>query len=183
PSRANRLIVSAGDRLSWIYLLIVLISVYEVFMRYVFNRPTTWVHESSLYLAGIVMVYGGLYAYAKDKHIAVGVVTDLLPERVRTVFYALADVITLLYIALLTLSTILMAKEAVFAPGGAIRLERSGSSWNSVFPGVVKISMSVFLLWFLALVAVHVAARCALPVQAKRQMQRNEQQPDKGASP
>ncbi len=165
---ANRLIVAIGNQLSWIYLFIVLISIYEVFMRYAFNRPTTWVHESSLYLAGLVMIYGGLYAFAKDKHIAVSVVTDLLPVQIRDIFHFLADVVTLLYIILLTISTILMAKEAIFAPSGAIRLERSGSSWNSVFPGIVKISMSLFLIMFLCLVTIHVVTKCLLMVKSKK---------------
>ena len=169
--RANRFIVAVGDQLSWVYLFIVIISVYEVFMRYVFNRPTTWVHESSLYLAGIVMIYGGLYAFAKDKHIAVSVVTDLLPTKVGNIFHLLADILTLLYMAFLTISTILMAKEAVFTPSGTIQLERSGSSWNSVFPGVVKISMSLFLAMFLCLLAIHVLAKSILLVRGKHDVQ------------
>ncbi len=157
--RINAFVILIGKGLSWVYLVIVLLSVYEVFMRYVFNRPTIWVHETTLSLAAIVMLYGGVYAYAKDKHISVSVIVDLFPKKVQYIFSLLADVIALFYVILLWVSTVIITKSAFFSPAGDIRLERSGSSWNSVFPSIIKFSMSIFLLLFIVLITAHVITK------------------------
>lgn len=160
-------IVSVGNKIAWVYLFIVLISVYEVLMRYLFNSPTTWVHETSLALAGIAMVYGGLYAYAKDKHISVSVIVDLLPRNIRLFFKFVADILGLIYIVLLGISTFMITKLALFAPDGRIQLERSGSSWNSVFPGVAKLFMSIFILLFIILIFLHIVVDLIKLIQKK----------------
>ncbi len=160
-SRANGVVIAIGEKISWLYACIVVISFYEVLMRYAFNKPTVWVHESALALAGIAMIYGGLYAFAKNKHIAVSVIVDLLPKKAQAFFALFADIVALLYLVLLSLSVFAMTKLALFAPDGSIRLERTGSSWNSIFPAVVKLSMSATLVLFVALAAVHAYAKIA----------------------
>ncbi len=152
-------IIKGGECLSWVYLFIVGISVYEVFMRYVFHRPTTWVHETSIALAGVCMIYGGLYAYAKDKHISITILTDVMSTVWQRVFILFSDVVGLCYIAILTIASVFMAKQAVFAPDGSIRLERSGSSWNPPLPGLVKIIMTIFLILFALQLIIHVITR------------------------
>ena len=159
--RTNRVVVGIGKKLSWIYAVIVVISFYEVLMRYVFNRPTVWVHETSLALAAIAMIYGGLYAFAQDKHITISFVVDALPQKVQMYFKVFSDIVTMLYLILLSISTFTMTKQALLAPDGSIRLERSGSSWNSVLPAVVKLSMLATLVLFAITVAIHLWARVA----------------------
>lgn len=153
------LVIYVGDKISWIYLFIVFISVYEVFMRYALNRPTVWVHETSLALAGMVMVYGGVYAYAKGKHINVPVVVDMLPQKTKIYFELFADIIGLCYIVLLGISTLMISSKAIFAPSGKFQLERSGSSWNSIFPGISKVSMSIVIILFIIIIAIHMISK------------------------
>jgi len=42
---------TVGGAASWLYLVVVGITAYEVTMRYLFNAPTLWVHELSVALA------------------------------------------------------------------------------------------------------------------------------------
>jgi len=42
--------------------LIVIIMMYEVFMRYVLELPTNWVNEMSLWMGGWVYLLAGIYA-------------------------------------------------------------------------------------------------------------------------
>lgn len=161
-------IIKGGEYLSWIYLFIVGISVYEVFMRYVFNSPTTWVHETSIALAGICMIYGGLYANAKDKHISITLLTDMMSTTWQRGFTLFSKVLGLCYIALLSIASVIMAQRAVLTPDGSIRLERSGSSWNSPLPGLVKIIMTVFLVLFVLQLIVHVIAESVTLYQTIR---------------
>ena len=46
----------------WLPAVIVAIMFYEVVMRYIFAAPTLWVNEMSLWLAGMVYLFAGLYA-------------------------------------------------------------------------------------------------------------------------
>ena len=63
-------IVNPFDRISLflgrvtMLLIVLLVSVmfYEVVLRYVFERPTLWANELSLWLAGFVFLLAGLYA-------------------------------------------------------------------------------------------------------------------------
>ena len=172
--RINSIVIFIGKGLSWIYLIIVFLSVYEVFMRYVFNRPTIWVHETTLSLAAIVMLYGGIYTYAKNKHISVSVIVDMLPKKIQYIFSLLADIIALLYIILLLVSTIIITKFALFSPTGAIYLERSGSSWNSIFPSIIKLSMSLFLVLFVILVIAHIITKIQIFISSSYQQKTEE---------
>ena len=40
-------------------------------MRYAFNAPTTWVHETASFIGGSLFIVGGIYAFAANKHVRV----------------------------------------------------------------------------------------------------------------
>ena len=63
-------------------IIVILLSVmiFEVIMRYVFERPTLWANELSLWLAGFVFLLAGLYAMQQRSHIRIFIVYDLLPR-------------------------------------------------------------------------------------------------------
>ena len=60
----------------------------EVFLRYVFNRPTIWAHETTTFLCGIAFVYGGLYCASRNSHIRVVLIYDHLSPYWRRVMDA-----------------------------------------------------------------------------------------------
>ncbi len=53
---------------------------FEVVARYVFEKPTLWANESSLWLAGFIYLLSGLYAMQQRSHIAIFLVYDLMPR-------------------------------------------------------------------------------------------------------
>lgn len=62
---------------------LVLITVAAVAMRYVFAAPIQWTEEiSGLLMIWIVMI-GAIAAERDDQHLAIPLLTDLLPRRVR----------------------------------------------------------------------------------------------------
>jgi len=67
-----------------------LILFYEVVMRYVFNRPTIWVHETSGYFFGALFVLGGAYTLLHNGHVNVEILHVHLPVRAR----AAVDILT-----------------------------------------------------------------------------------------
>lgn len=56
---------------------------YEVVMRYLFNMPTIWVHESSFLLFGMQYLMTGAYAMLHGAHVRVDIMYIKLPPRGR----------------------------------------------------------------------------------------------------
>ncbi len=71
PDRAAWLTRRIGSAVSWLYLVVVAITAYEVGMRYLINAPTLWVHELSVALAATCFVLGGPYVHQDRRHIAI----------------------------------------------------------------------------------------------------------------
>ena len=139
-------IVRAGNIIGWLYFVAVVISVYEVIMRYGFNRPTSWVHETTLMLVGIGMLWGGSYCMAEDRHIRVTVIRDAMGVRLRRIVDLFVAVLTLLFCAGLAWAGYVMTEKAFFDPTGMFRLQRSGYAFNSPAPAVVKVVLFVVVV-------------------------------------
>ena len=45
-----------GEKASFVFLLAVALTFYEVVLRYFFNAPTTWVHEISIALTATAFI-------------------------------------------------------------------------------------------------------------------------------
>jgi TRAP-type C4-dicarboxylate transport system permease small subunit len=60
-----------------------LITFYEVLMRYVFNRPTIWVHEVGGYMLVVIGLLGAAYTLLHERHVRVDLVLMRLPRRVQ----------------------------------------------------------------------------------------------------
>lgn len=144
----DSIIERIGHYLSWLYLLIVFISFYEIVSRYIFNNPTDWVHETSIALAAFLMIYAGLFSFGRDKHIRVPILLDRVKISMRRKLEFFGNVITLIYLILLAYASFFIAKSAVFSPSGEISLERSGSAWNPPIPGLLKASLFILFLIF-----------------------------------
>lgn len=134
-------------------VLAMAILIQEVILRYVFNAPTIWAHETTIFLCGVAFVYGGLYCTARDRHIRVVLIYDALSPRWRRRFDVAISVISGAASAMFAWAAWTMVERAIFMPDGSFRLERSGSAWDPVFPGLSKL----FLFLVLALMAVQFA--------------------------
>lgn len=137
-SKLDLVVVKLGNVVGWLYFVAVAISVFEVVMRYGFNRPTSWAHETTLMLVGIGMLWGGTYCMAEDRHIRVTVIRDMLSRRLRRIVDVIVGVLNLLFCAGLAWAGYIMTQKALFDPTGAFRAQRSGSAFNSPAPAVVK---------------------------------------------
>ena len=126
-------------------IIAMLVLIQEVILRYVFNAPTIWAHETTVFLAGIAFIYGGLYCAARDRHIRVVLIYDRLGPRMRRTFDVAISLICAVSSAFFAWASWLMVERAAFRPDGSFRLERSGSAWDPVYPGLLKIFMLVVL--------------------------------------
>ena len=137
-NRLDRLISWLGRKLSWLFALVVVISFFEVVMRYLFDSPTIWVHETATFIGAVLFVLGGLYAFANDQHVRVVVLYDALNDRTRNWLNILHHLLGLCFSGMMVYGSWFMMYSGLFAPWGALRLETSGSAWNPPFPAYLK---------------------------------------------
>ena len=113
-------------------VLSVLILMNEVILRYVFNAPTIWAHETVIFLCGIAFVYGGLYCCAQDRHIRVVLIYDAIPRRIKRIFDTIISIICAAASAMFS-SMVSASRSGVFgwmkAAPGRCRPMASSSIW------------------------------------------------------
>jgi TRAP-type mannitol/chloroaromatic compound transport system permease small subunit len=69
------------------FLIIPLIAVvsFEVLMRYVFNAPTTWAFEMTVFIYGVHFMLAFGYTHKNDGHVAIDIFESRLPKKPRTI--------------------------------------------------------------------------------------------------
>lgn len=137
-TRLDKVIAYLGEKLSVVFLFIVAITFFEVFVRYVLNSPTFWVHELAIFLGGILFVFGGAYALATNKHVRVVLLYDNVSQKTRHYLNCFHHIMGIIFSSSLAFAGFKMAKEAWFTPWGMLQLERSGTAWNMPFPAILK---------------------------------------------
>lgn len=151
----DRWIVILGDVVTWLYVVAVLISFYEVVMRYFFNSPTVWVHETTTAIVGMAMAYGGIYCFSNESHIKVTIVRDLFPKVWQKRIAIFVDFLVFLFSVGGAYAMYYMTSRAVINPAGEFYMQRSGSAMNSVWPTLTKIFILVVFLILIVQVLLH----------------------------
>jgi TRAP-type C4-dicarboxylate transport system permease small subunit len=135
----DRWVIKLSDWVMWLFVVAVLISFYEVIMRYFFDSPTVWVHETTTAIVGMAMAYGGIYCYSKDSHIKVTLVADMLPPKAKKTVDIFINFLVLAFAVTGFYAMYFVTYRAVLTPDGGFYLQRSGSAMNSAWPTFTKI--------------------------------------------
>lgn len=130
--RIARLVDRLSDWISYLFLIIVAITAYEVVMRYCFNAPTIWVHELAVALAATGFVLGGPLVLQREQHIAIAVIYDRLRPRAQRFARAINSLLALVFCALLSYAALRQAGVALEAR------ETSGTALNWPIPLYLK---------------------------------------------
>ena len=131
-----------GNIICYLVLAIMLTGVYEVAMRYFFNRPTIWVWEINGFLLCVFVALGGGYTLLVRGHVRVDIVYDFLSTRVK----AIMDLITSFFIFLFLGILLWQATEQ-----GLLSLERLETTHTFFRPPIYpfKIILAIGTLLFL----------------------------------
>jgi len=127
--RLNRFL---GEAVSYLYLVAVAVTGYEVVMRYLFNAPTSWAFELTILLCAIAYLLSGGYVTQANAHIRITSISDRLPKSFAwglELFGMIVGVFALGVLAWAGFKPALFAIEIV---------ERTGSAWNSPMPAILK---------------------------------------------
>jgi TRAP-type mannitol/chloroaromatic compound transport system permease small subunit len=130
-----------GKVFSFLILILALIVGYEIIMRYVFNRPTIWVHEMSAMLFGTFMILGGAFTARYNGHVGMDIVYGLLSVKKRAVL----DVISF-FILFVPLLGVLIWKGGASAWKSVAMLEHDSSQWGPpLYPLRIMLPLGAFL--------------------------------------
>lgn len=125
-----------GLSVAHFYMICAAITVYEVVMRYFFNAPTQWAFEVVMVICASAWALSGSYITMRRSHIAITV----LYERAKGRRKWWLD----LFILAVSIGAIFTFAYSLYGPmvHAVSSLERSGTSFNSPEPAILKT-----LLW------------------------------------
>lgn len=112
--------------------LIVLVMLYEVILRYVFEKPTLWANELSLWMAGFVFLFSGLYAMQQRSHIRIYLLYDVLPRGLQKACDVLSTVLICLFAIAIVWGGYNEARDKL------LRWETFGTAFDPPIPATLK---------------------------------------------
>ncbi|MDF0601597.1 TRAP transporter small permease [Psychromarinibacter sp. C21-152] len=113
-------------------VLVVMVMFYEVVSRYVFEKPTLWANELSLWIAAFLFLLAGLYAMQQRSHIRIYIIYDVMPRWAQK----LSDCVSVLLIWAFTVSLVWGGYNEAYAK--LFRWETFGTAWDPPIPATVK---------------------------------------------
>lgn len=131
----------SGKIASWLIFPMILVLVFETVLRYGFESPTIWAHETSQMLFGAFFLLMGACVLRYREHVNLDIVYDRFSPRIR----AIVDLVTAVLFFLVC--GFLLWKGGEFAWTSLMRLERSTSPWRPpIYPLKLIIPIAAFLI-------------------------------------
>jgi TRAP-type C4-dicarboxylate transport system permease small subunit len=128
----DRISVGISRVAMFLVALIVAIMFYEVVMRYVFEKPTLWVNEMSLWTAGAVYLLAGLYVMQQRGHIRIFILYDMVSRNWQRAFDAISTLLIVLFAAGIVWGGFNEAYVKL------MRWETFGTAWDPPIPATMK---------------------------------------------
>ncbi len=150
PGLLARGLATLGQWTAWLFVIAMVMSGYEVLMRYVFDRPTTWVHVTATTLCAIGFSLGGAYCMVRGEHIRITSVTQHFGLPLRRACELLGIACGLIYLGGLSYAAVLQAWEAVWRfEGPHWRPEPVPGPPHWPLPALMRVALAVGALLFL----------------------------------
>jgi len=140
----DRVSVFIGRVTMLLVIILVAVMMFEVFMRYVVVAPTVWATELSLWIAGFVFLFSGLYAMQQRSHIRIFLLYDVMPRWLQKT----CDVISTVLIVVFAIALIYGGYGEAYDK--FLRWETFGTAFDPPIPATLK----PLVLFFVTLVAV-----------------------------
>lgn len=142
----SKAVAAIGLPFSMIYVLAMVILIYEIVMRYVFHAPTLWVHETTTFLSAVGFIFGGLYCVSLDRHIRIVVLYDAVGPRIKRILDLFIYSACAVSAAAFAYAAWKMAEKSLFTPSGSFRMETSGTAFNAPYPALLKFFLFIVLI-------------------------------------
>ena len=146
--------------LSVLVLIVMITGVYEVSMRYLFNRPTSWVWEMNGLLLSVMVSLGGGYVLLRNSHVRVDIVYQMFSTRTKAIIDVATSVFTFSFLGVLLWQSVIMAYQSVQY------LEHSQTAFRPpIYP--FKIILCIGIVMFLLQVIADVVRNLGIAVKGK----------------
>lgn len=73
PNRLDRFNAALGKAVSWLTIVMVIVTCVVVVMRYVFDAGAVWLQESVVWMHAVVFMIGAAYTLQQDEHVRVDI--------------------------------------------------------------------------------------------------------------
>ena len=113
-------------------ILAVAVTFYEVVSRYVFQSPTLWANEMTLWAGSIIFLTAGVFAMQRRSHIRITAVYDLMPRRLQVACDFVSALVVVAYAAIMIYASFNIVLKTFLA------WERFGTFWNPPIPATIK---------------------------------------------
>lgn len=129
----DRVALFIGRVTMMLVLLMTCVMMYEVFLRYVLEKPTLWANELTLWIAGFVFLCSGFYAMQQRSHIRIFILYEVLPRWAQKI----CDTISTLLICVFAFFLIFGSYKQVFATK-FYRWEMFGTAFDPPIPATIQ---------------------------------------------
>jgi len=121
------------------------VMLYEVFLRYVFEAPTLWANELTLWIAGFVFLLSGFYAMQQRCHIRIFLLYDAVPRWLQHIF----DIIGVTLVWIFAFFLIFGSFKQVF-----VTKFYKWEMWGTAFDPPIPATIQPMILIIIALIAI-----------------------------
>ncbi len=128
----DRVSIAISRVAMFLVAVIVAIIFFEVVMRYLFEKPTLWVNEMSLWIAGGIYLLAGLYVMQQRGHIRIFILYDMVPRKVQRLFDLISTLLICIFAAAVVWGGFNEAWEKL------MRWETFGTAWDPPIPATMK---------------------------------------------
>lgn len=144
----DRIALFVGRATMMMILSMTLVMLYEVFMRYVVEKPTLWANELTLWIAGFVFLSSGLYAMQQRCHIRIFLIYDMVPRWMQRTF----DIIGAFLICVFAFFMVFGSYKQVFV-NKLYKWEMFGTAFDPPIPATIQ-PMILIIITLIAVQAV-----------------------------
>jgi len=131
----------SGKLVSFLIVFMIGLISYEVVLRYIFNAPTIWSHETSLFLYGAYAILAGAYTLRHRWHVNMDIVYARLSQRQRAIVDLLTSALFFVF------CIVLLWHGGQFALRSLQLLETTTTPWDPpLYPLKLTIPVAAFLL-------------------------------------
>jgi len=109
----DKIIMWFGKGASILMPVIAFVVFYEVVARYVFDAPTIWAYDVSLFLFGYIAALGGAYAQQKRSHINVDIFYLTVGPKVKNIFNIISFLLGIFFLLVMFYLALTKFHEAI----------------------------------------------------------------------
>jgi TRAP-type mannitol/chloroaromatic compound transport system permease small subunit len=132
-SAIDRVALFMGRVTMMMITVMTVVMLYEVFMRYIVEKPTEWANEMTLWFASFTFLLSGFYAMQQRSHIRIFLLYDAVPRWLQRVF----DCISTLLIVTFAFFLVYGSYKQVFV-NKLYKWELYGSAFNPPIPATLQ---------------------------------------------